>query len=113
MAGATDGKDGGEEGTVVVENVEGCWKAVRPINKAKDGGEAVVGEKNPQHVATVKLVEGVFEVGGGERVGFGCGFEEEGRNFRATRLQGELVRAEDVNGVPEDVVEGVYGSHLV
>lgn len=32
MAGAADGKDGGEERTVVVEDVEGGRGAVRPVD---------------------------------------------------------------------------------
>ena len=46
-------------------------------------------------------------------MGFGEGFEEEGCDVRAGRLEGELVGAKNVKGIPEDVVEGVYGSHLI
>lgn len=72
-----------------------------------------MGVEETEHVPTVEFVEGVEEVCWGKRVGFREGFKKGGGDLRATRLEGELVRSKDVQGVGKDFVEAVYGSHLV
>ena len=113
LTGAADGEDGVEEGAVAVEDVEGYWGAVGPINEAKDWGEAAMGEEDAEHVATVERIESVLQVGTGQRVLLREGFEKKRSHFRAAGLQCELVVAQDVYGVAEDFVHGIGGCHFV